>query len=370
MTRAWRPSQRQRQQVNWPWVIGCEIAGAALIAAAFDVEHYHKWQGVSLQTMVSIGAAFLLAGVLFFLERRFLREVSNVAATAATAAADARVDERVHEVDVRLDQLDERMNQLLEARANRQDESIRALDVPTAESVANALAEANRLGAIAYGHVTVQASRDLKEFGLEFSWGTDLGDGRFGVRAREKVLLVSGRVYGDERSGESRPVIEIEWHSQETSEHIGLMLREQLELRGRWRSDETLDWPMALRNLKRSLDLAIRSRRRDGSSDAIQGALIELIGAHWAITDAGLECPSHDYILSQSDFPARAPVRPGQPRSESEPWTPEAPDWVDQDLWNELLTRGRSLFPIRRGPVAFAPTWVPSREGPTPGVPF
>jgi hypothetical protein len=334
-----------------------------LIVVAFSEEHFHKWRGVSLQTMVSVGAAFLLAGVLFFLERRFLKEINDVAATAATAAADARMDQRDQQVTLRLDQLDERMNELLETRARRQDESVRALDVPTAESVANALAEANKLGAIAYGHVTVQASRDLYELGLEFSWGADAGDGRFGMPARA-VLMVRGRVYADERSHRPRPVIETEWQVNEASEEIGLRLREQLESRGRWQGDGTLDWPMALRNLQKSLDLAIRSRRRDGSSGLIRGALFELVGDDWAITEAGLECPSRDFLLSEREFPERYTMRGVRPK-EAEAWRPEPPEWVDSALWDELLTRGRQHYPIDRGPIMGTLSWTPLKEGPT-----
>ena len=360
-------SSKPAKRVNWRWVIGCGIAGALLIAAAFALEHFCDWQGVSLETMVSIGAAVLLAGVLFFLERRFLTEVGDVATTAARVAADARIDERTQEVSSRLDQLDERTNELREERERRQDESVRGLDVPTAQSVANALAEANRIGAIADGHVTVQASRDLTEFGLEFSWGADAGDGRFGIPARA-ILMVRGRVYADERSGGSRPVIEAEWRTDESTEQVGLRIREQLERRGRWLSDSTLDWPMALRNLKKSLDLAIRSRRRDGSPGLIQGALFELVGDDWAITDAGLECPSHDgYVFRESEFPERYSMRTMREKK-TEPWRPEPPVWVDAALWDELLERGRWHLPIYRGPMRGTPSWVPLRGGPTPGA--
>ena len=342
-------------------MIGCGIVGALLIISAFALQHFWKWEGVSLETLVSVGAAVLLAGVLFFLERRFLTEVCDVATTAAKVAADARIDEHTRDVAARLDELDERMSALLGERERRQDESVRGLDVPTAESVANALAEANRLGAIKFGHVTVQASRDLYELGLEFSWGADAGDGRSGIPAR-KVLMVTGHVYSDERSRSPNPAILLEWQLNEPTEQVGLRLREQLENRGRWQSDGTLDWPSALRNLQKSLDLAIRSRRRDGSDGLLHGALFELVGDDWAITDAGLECPSQDgYIFSESEFPERYAMRN---MHQVEPWAPEPPPWVEPALWDELVRRGGRHFPIDRGPMRGPPSWIPLKEGP------
>lgn len=335
------------QRVNWPWVLGCGVSGAILIVAAFLLEHFLDWQGVSLETMTSGGIAFLLAGVLFFLERLFLKDVGDAAATAAVAATDARIVEYEEQVNIRLDQLDDRMNDLLEARRKRQDEIIQALDDPTAQSVANALAAANRLGAIAFGHVTVQSSRDFDEVGLEFSWGVEVGDGRFGER-RQSVLMIRAHIYSDERSGGRTPAIEVTWQMDESAEQIGLRLREQFELRGRWQSDDTLDWPLSLRKLKRSLDIAIRSRRRDGSSGTIQGALFEFVTDEWAITDAGLECPSQIYVLGESEFPERYSMKDSRIKRLAQ-FRPDKPQWVDATLWDELLRRGGKHFPINRG---------------------
>jgi len=356
------------ERVNIPWVIGSWSIGALLIAGAFATEHFYRWRGVSIDTMVSVGSAFLLAGVLFFLQRRFLVEVEEAVERAATSAADARVDERVQEVDARLDELGERMNEVLAERKTRQDRAIQAMDVPTFESVAGALAEANKLGAFAYDHVTVQASRDLNELGLEFSWGIDLGDGRFGQPQRA-VLMVSAHVYADERGSGARWVIETPWEAGDTADQVGLRLREQLENRGRWRGNDTLDWPRALRNLKRSLDIAISSRRRDGGEFTIQGALFELVGDEWAITDAGLECPPRGFILPESAFPDRnmAALRRIRNKGEVEEWSPSPPEWVDVALWDELVLRARQHFPIPNGPILGSPGWIALKDPPEAG---
>lgn len=353
-----------RQRVNLPLVIGSWVVGALMIGGAFWQEHYHRWRGVSLETLISVGSAFLLAGVLFFLQRSFLTDVEEIASRTATGVADARIDERVQEVDLRLDQLDERMAEVLAERRRVHDAAVEAIGRPTFESVAGALAVANSLDSLAYGHVTVQASHDLTELGLECSWGTDWGNGRFGEDGRDR-LTFRPHVYADDRGSGPHYIYEIDWGPNETVDQVYLRLRQQLESRGRWKTEGTLDWRMALRNLQRSLDLAIRSRRRDTDEWVIEGALFELVGEEWAVTEAGLECPLHDYILRESEFPDRNPLariaRRGEPPKE---FRPPKPDWVDEELWEELLWRGGKHFPISKGPAIMAPSWAALSEGP------
>lgn len=353
------------EEVNLRWVIASGLLGALLIGIAFAMEDVHKWQGVSTETMVSLGSAFLLAAVLFFLQRRFVTQVSVAASRAATTAVDTRIYERDREVEARLDQLDQRMADVLAERSRRQDAAVRALDIPTYETVADALAEANRLGALANGRVMVQASTALDELGLQFSWGQDAGDGRFGSPGGP-VLTVHGEVYADEQSVGGRPVIETPWQPGEPAHTVGLRIRAQLETSGRWHGEGTLDWPMALRNLQRSLDIAIRSRRRDDSEGLLQGALFELVGEDWAITEAGLECPRHKYLRPETSFPERPGRgrRAGNKEDDYESWMPEQPAWTESELWELLIRRAKPRFPIRRGPMSAAPRWSPLLQGP------
>ena len=238
---------------------------------------------------------------------------------------------------------------------------MQALDVPTYGSVATALAEANKLGAIADGSIRVQGSRERGELALDFSWTRQTADGRFSQPERTE-LKVSAYIYADERSRGGRPMIATIWGPNDSADRVGLRVRGQLEQRGRWKSDGTLDWPMALEKLQGSLDIAIRSRRRDASGPAFHGALIERVGNEWALTDAGIECPAHGFILAHSEFPDLM-----YPRSQQDPpppVNPPRPEWVDPTLWQELLAEGRRFFPRREGPYLGVPTWFPAQEGP------
>jgi len=190
-----------------------------------------------------------------------------------------------------------------------------------------------------------------------------MGDGRFGEPQR-KELKISAHVFADHRSRDPRPVVETTWEPEDGAAAVAIRLREQLERSGRWHGDGTLDWPMALSNLQRALDLAIRSRRRDNSGPISKGALMVLVDDAWMITDAGLECPGHGFILSASDFPDRAMAAYSHGADEVAKFKPDPPDWVERDVWDDLVAQAWAFFPIRRGPYLAAPQWIPLEEGP------
>jgi hypothetical protein len=123
---------------------------------------------------------------------------------------------------------------------------------------------------------------------------------------------------------------------------------------------------MALRNLQRSLDIAIRSRRKDDGDFLIHGALFELVGEEWAISEAGLECPTRGYLVSETDFMDEPPPLPlpSPNRAAYEQCQPQRPDWVEGGLWQILVARAKPHFPIRRGPVAMIPRWAPLTKTP------
>jgi len=169
-------SAETREQVSYGWVISSGVIGAILVGSAFAGQYWLGWAGAPVEALISVGTAVMLAAALYFLQRRFVVEVRQVATRTAEAVADALVTERVQEVNTKLDELRDRMNEVISERAQRQDTAVNAMEMPTFRTVARALAEANRLGALADGRVTVQGSSERDELGLEFSWGTQMGD--------------------------------------------------------------------------------------------------------------------------------------------------------------------------------------------------
>lgn len=265
-----------RPPVNWRWVIGSGVVGAGLIAVAFWLESDYGWQGVSEETLVSIGTAILLAGVVFLLGRQFLRSVGMYAKQVARQEADARIEEADRAVDLRLDALSERMNEMTRVRDAAHDAAVEGLALPSFETMTAALAAANKLGAPRIGHVAVQGSADPDELGVIFSWGINMGDGRFAEPAHY-ALSVRPVVYADFLVRGATPWLELEWNNgatadeDETADQLGLRLIERLQESGRWQGPTTLDWQQTLINLKKALDLAIRSRRREAGALWLKG---------------------------------------------------------------------------------------------------
>lgn len=151
------------ERVNYRWVVASGLIGLLFGGVAFVGQFAFGWSGAPVEALISVGTAIGLVAVVYFLQRRIIVEARQVATraaeTVAETVADSRVAERVQEVTSRLDELGKRMDELAVERAQRQDSAVQAMDNPTFESVATALAEANRLRAIADGKVSSGQSR-------------------------------------------------------------------------------------------------------------------------------------------------------------------------------------------------------------------
>jgi len=340
-----------------------------LTSLAFLFEARWNWQGVSPAVLVNIGTALGLAGALFLLERRFTGTVIRASERAIHQAAqqvEEHLQERTNELAARIDNLQADLDQRMQRRVQEQDAKITALEESMSCATAtDALTEANKLAAIDGGQVTVQASRDPDGLALTFRWGQEIrgewgGSSFYDQRPAGPHLDIEARIESDLDQPGGRPVIEVEWQPDDDPLAVAEKLITRLQTAGRWHGEGTLDWPLALRNLMRSLDIAMSARRRDPDAWKLHGSLVELVGEDWAITDAGLECPKHDYLFSQSDFPYswdKPTHDTPQPA-----WPPDPPPWADPDEWNRLIRRGERQFPRRRIPVPVG--WVPWRGPP------
>lgn len=333
------------------------------------------WKGVTPSIVVNFGTALLLAGVLFLLERRFTSRVVRAGQRAVQEVAEqveGRLKQRTDELSARVADLQTQVEQRMQARAEEQDRKIGALgDDVSYDTVTTALTEANQLRAIKRGQVTVQAAEDPDGVALIFKWDAhrtvyDLGvllqgygdrtkagtcgDEPFGLPGRGPCLEIEARIEADFEFSGGRPLIEVEWRPDDPPAAVADRLNQQLQREGRWHGPSTLDWTLALHNLQRSLKLAVASRRDgDGAGPwRLHGALHELVGEDWAITEAGIEHRQHnDVILPESDFPQTPNRRSGKP---VDTWPPACPSYANADEWERLLRRGKRLFP--RNPVA------------------
>lgn len=338
--------------IHWGWVSVCAVAGVTLIVLAFVVESRWGWVGTAPSVLVELGAAVLLAGVLFVLEQRFTRRARQVT-DARIGALEQRVTERTQSLERRLDEIQGATEERVQDRDVASDAVMDALGNKVSfHAVTNAIAEANKLRASARGRWTVEASPDPAGIRLTFSWGYHTRDDSVSKPPNVPLLEVGAEL--DKRAGEwGTPVVEVVWDAAEPPDAVGARLIDELRRVGRWEGETTLDWGLALSNLQRTLRVAVGSRRRDPGAWHLGGALYELVGSDWAITEAGVESPPHAFLLPQNDFPEQM----GRPQLD--PFRPARPKFANATEWGIVIKRASDLFPRSMRSALFDPGWRP-----------
>jgi hypothetical protein len=331
------------------------------MAISLKGQTWWKWQGVAPGILVNVGTDFLLAAVLFFLERRFTARVVQAgqrAVTEATEQVEARLNLQANALSARLDELQQQIDRRMQDRAQEQDRKIANLgEVASFDTVAEAMTEANRLRAIVWGGVTVPASSDPDGIALTFKWGFDRNKMLTSGPQPRLEIIVS--IEADCDLPGPRPYIITQWEPGDSPAEVADRLIQALQNAGRWHGPGTLDWPLALRNLHRALELAVTSRREGEAigSWRLHGALYELIGEGWAITEAGIENKAlGKVVLPESDFPATRHKPWGKPADQ---WPPEQPESVTSEEWDRVLRHGERRLPVDHGPLATSPIWTP-----------
>jgi hypothetical protein len=342
------------------WIVACEAGGAAVIGLAFALEKWWRWTGVAPSTLVNVGTGFLLAGLLFLLERRFTTQVATQA-KAVVQAVDERIEKGTRDLETRLDELQRRTAERVQRHGTRDDEAIGALDHVSFPVVAHALERANRMHALATSVARVQASTNPNGVWLNFAWGRKSPAPPGGS---DPLLVLTAEFRGRGASAGWNG-IEVQWLATHAPEEVGARLIDELRHAGEWGSEETLDWTLAIRNLRRTLRVAVDSKRRVAGAWLLRGPLIELVGDDWAVTDKGVEAPDLGYILRDSSFPRRGTGVEESGRSFGpENWTaPMRPAWAKAADWEYLISRGRELFGREPEPEPKQLAWRPELGG-------
>lgn len=224
--------------------------------------------------------------------------------------------------------MNERTAELREKRYRAQAQAVQAIeDNLSEETVAAAMATAADLRAI-HEPIYVQANSD--RHGLRLSVSLDHSVSILHEeRVREEELsmqiffpskghmkvpismppgMMAPRIYSWERSVAPAQYIE--------------SLVEELQRHNRYEPG-MLDGEVFFSNLKKTLDIAIRRRRRDDpSAPQFQGRLIEIYDDEWFLTDVGIECPSRGF-LRPNDETLRDDLPP--------------PSFVAEDEWRFLV---------------------------------
>ena len=327
-------AERQTERFQWGWILGSALLGLTLLVFAHVSDLVWRWPSVTTGVISSVGAAFLLAFVLFLFERRFTRGVVERVKDVAEAVVSARTEAlgtRLEDLEARLD------SQRAETEAT-QDATIEAIAYNVSfDTISAALAEAEQAGAIRRGSLTVPGSRTNPRLAVKFQFATKeitRGDGL--VLDDGTIPKLSVQVMFAKRAGEWwSPVIDVDWEPTMTSVEIATALRAQLRQRDRLAEAKAFDFALAVGNLQAALRLAHENQRVPAGQEAIRGILYEVATDEWVVTSAGVENTRTGLVLSRQALGFDA-------RNDEQPSPPAAPAGIDEAAWAYVLLRAGS----------------------------
>jgi hypothetical protein len=321
------------QRLNRGWIAFSCVGGIALVALAFIVQTKWGWTGVTTEALVEGGIALAFVGLAFLFERRFVGGIAQ----AASAAAKATVAAQTQNIQNRIDDLTDAVQALNRREAQQQDEVISLLDEPTFENVMAALQEAVDLRALAGSRARVNAVAEPNVLGLSFGLTHDQGS---------EILDIVIRPYARARSQPvGFPILK--WLPSQSPTDVGLDISRTIMREGFLDNPNDFDWTQALKNFKRSIDTAVRSRRGDADAWRLHGRLYELLTEDWAVTTAGLEYrPRPAYVLDRKEFPqTNGPPSGWRPPAEVKAaLARQCPEWCDPNEWDWLVQRAQEYF--------------------------
>jgi len=332
------------------------LLSLCLVGAAFAVEARWGWVGVAPATFLQFGSTVSIGVVLYFLQHRFMREVR-----VENRALEGRFEARATELESRLDRLTDATARAVAARHESQDAAVARLDEDVSyESVTAALAEAARLNAVDPALFRVRASTDPGGLRVSLAWVEMASD--TDTRSELRVELWSP----DPATTAAVSRRWLAWPPDLSAAEVGDSIVLALEREG-LPAGQIFDWGHAMAELQRSLGLAISARRGDAAALRLQGRLVERVDDDWLLTDAGIECPARSFLLGEEEFPG--PVYPkgqlpplhalsgGPDPDNAPPFRPDPPQWVSAEVWDDLLSLGRHIYPIAPRSFMFDSGW-------------
>jgi hypothetical protein len=333
------------KDVHWKAVIGLVIVGIAVCCFAFWVQAgllginwpfiFEKDLGVVQSILTNLGTGFMSAGLLLLLEP-FIKKVVRQTAAEASQRATSTFDGRVQS----LEEAFESISQHVEDTIERQHRVVReASDEFTHENVMAVMDEALDYGAIADGQVAVQATDQLGEMVVTLACHEQplnriLSPEELGRRLRIMATTRDGRAVET-------------WHPEESFDEVVARILAQLSRANAWALASKIDWRKAMQRVLDSIGLALAAKNREHDAVALEGRLSEVIAEGWFITDQGLECPTHQFMLSgPATFPMVRPSTYGAwgVKADLPPVEGPRPDWADEDVWSYAVDRCRQKF--------------------------
>ncbi len=342
----------KREAYNWPWILGTLIAGLALIGSAHLGDLAWGWPSITTGSIANVGAAFVIAFLLFVAERRFTRNVARRVETtvgaAAGQAARVVVAEETRKLGERVATLEDELVERRAATRLKQDERLEDLSNElSAENVWRALEGMIEVGAVRRG-LTVSGTKGapypLVSFEIQ-AYFEHPSDFHRGDAEAMKRLMVSVIAEPDSPSVGTL-YFGKEWEEPESFAGVVAGLDAQLRRGGRMRDAKMLDALVAAEQFMRAMRLVKDDQQAPLGAERLRGVLLELHEDDWAITTEGLQDLSGSLFLSWADLD----IKTGFMGRKLE--VPPAPDGVPSSRWLSLHQRlkhhapgqGSSLF--------------------------
>lgn len=323
-------------------VVGILVTGAPYVLAGFLDERFGEWRVLLSGTLTSVGTILLLVAAVWLLERKFAARITSAVqettrATVAEETSDLVASQR--EMSVRLDDLQARLDERTAAATRAQDQVIQRLQEGVSfESVREALAQADGLGALWFHSVTVPCGDGdpaLPRF--EIRWGT----------VEKSAYPFSVDQLANDDDGPSLTIthpadlpngerVRVDWSASNTADEVLAELAAGMIAAGDAEHAKAIDASI-FENLHAALHEAVIGRRKDAGA-WLQGSLDEWVSSEWAITSWGLEHRG-PHSMPSSAFPLDWN---GRSNVEAVQWKkPPAPEGIDSNLWNFLIQRAR-----------------------------
>lgn len=278
---------------------------------------------------IELGSSALLFSALFLVERRVVeRRVAEIErATEQTVAA---IREEV--TDVRgevaaLAALGAAMRGRLAGDLEATEEAFQAFDAApsfqTTQWLLNKAADlkATSSSGVRVGLPSMWERLRFKPRSIEATDGT-----------RHVILVTLEQVDGE-------PIETLVWDESKSATDLFLEVARVLQGLGKFPGANTFDATEIMTRLRRALWVAISARQGDSGIPADLGPVIEVPGSQWAITEDGIECLEHGYVIERSR------IGDGEPK-----WMKHMSEktWVDMREFELAFDVATLLFDSRR----------------------
>jgi len=346
-----------------PWrILFIFLAGVLLTAlpyffAAKVSDDFGAWQALASSTLNNVGVAIALLAFAFLLEPVFTRTVTTAVSGATTKRTEQIVEDATAPLTARIADLEGRMAENRQQATERGVASAEAvLEHVSFDSVAGALEEANEIGALKHGTVTVPAgAADGPRF--TFTWAPD-----HGASTSPRPYFATRELLDDGPTGHPALTIEyvaaesngpgdwqgparVVWAPDEDAGAVIGRLGKEMVTGGHSDAVKRFDDPALFTHFSAAVRAAIYAR--NSSDEAwFTGRLIEWVDEGCAVTEDGLYFRGFETVLA-SEFP-EVPFPAGASAPKPSLKWPEKPDGVPDELWEVAL--GRAAPHLRRNP--------------------